>query len=319
MRKDFKYPSSNNDAGIHGIIWKSEDNTKPIGIVQIIHGMSEYIGRYEEFAEFLVSKGYIVLGNDHLGHGASVKDRSEYGYFGENGNFHVIQDIHNLRKMIVLEYPDVPYYFLGHSMGSFLLRQYLSTVETDVPGDEVKTYSHGLSGAIVMGTGWQPGALLSFGKGLCRILSIFKGWQGRSKLLDALSFGSYYKRIPNVRTPNDWLSLNEENVDNYINDPMCGFTFTVNGYYNLFKSIEFAQNKKLMKNIDDKMPILFIAGAEDPVGAYGEGVRKAFITYEENTGCHCDIKLYEEDRHEILNEYNKEEVYHDILSWIRKE
>lgn len=306
-------------ANIHGIIWKSEDNRKPIGIVQIIHGMSEYVGRYDDFAEFLVSKGFIVVGNDHLGHGASVKDRSEYGYFGENGNECVISDIHNLRKKTMIEYPGVPYYFLGHSMGSFLLRQYLSTVDSDMTGERVVTYSHGLSGAIVMGTGWQPGGLLVFGKGLCRLLSIFKGWQGRSKLLDTLSFGPYYKRIPKVRTPNDWLSLNEANVDNYINDPMCGFTFTLNGYYNLFKSIEFAQNRKLMKNIDRDMPILFISGAEDPVGAYGEGVRKAFIAYQESTECLCDIKLYEEDRHEILNEDNRKEVYEDILAWIRKE
>lgn len=319
MRKDFKYPSSNNYSNIHGIVWKNEDNSKPVGIVQIIHGMSEYIGRYEEFAEFLVSKGYIVLGNDHLGHGASVKDRSEYGYFGKDGNRNVIADIHNLRKKTMLEYPNVPYYFLGHSMGSFLLRQYLSTVYEEFSGEDIRTYSHGISGAIVMGTGWQPNFLLGFGKGLCKLLSIFKKWNGRSKLLDTLAFGSYYKRIPEVRTPNDWLSVNQDNVDNYINDPMCGFTFTINGYYNLFKAIGFAQDKSLMQNIDDNMPILFIAGAEDPVGAYGEGVRKAFIKYKENTGCQCDIKLYEEDRHEILNENNRKEIFEDILAWLRKE
>ena len=319
MRKDFKYPSSDGKTDIHGIIWRSEREEKPVGILQIVHGMSEYIGRYEAFAEFLVSKGYIVVGNDHLGHGASVKDESDHGYFGEDGNAHVIADLQNLRKKITVEHPGIPYYFLGHSMGSFLLRQYLSTSDEMREDGSRVTYSEGLAGAVVMGTGWQPEAVLSFGRGMCKFLSLFGGWHKKSRLIDSLSFGPYFKRIPEPRTANDWLSVNEENVDNYRADPWCGFTFTLNGYYNLFTAIKFAQNKMLMRDINSKMPILFIAGAEDPVGAYGEGVRKAFVAYEENTGCQCDIKLYEEDRHEILNEDNKQEVYEDILAWMRKE
>lgn len=315
MRKDFTYPSSDGKNNIHGIIWRSYEERKPEGILQIVHGMSEYVGRYEGLAEFLVDHGYIVAGNDHLGHGESVSGKEDFGYFGENGNAHLISDIHALRCRLQLEYPGVPYFMLGHSMGSFLIRQYIAASDE---GEDI-TYSHGLAGTIIMGTCWQPGAALAFGKTVCRLQSVFKGWRGKSGLVNAFSFGSYLKRISGAVSKMDWLSSNHNNVEKYIADPRCGFSFTLNGYYNMFTAIQKAQNINRMRMIDSDMALLFLAGTEDPVGGYGEQVRKTFVKYKENTGCICDIKLYDGDRHEILNEDDKDEVYGDILAWMRRE
>ena len=175
MKKDFYYLSRDGKTQIHAVEWMPED--EPKGILQICHGMVEYIERYHEFAEYLCRHGYYVTGHDHLGHGKSVKDETEYGYFPKkNGNRCVIGDIHQLRMITSKKYPGVPYLMLGHSMGSFLLRQYLTE------------HGEGLAGVVIMGTGYQPMAVLEAGQLLCRVTALFKGWKYRSKFVDNLSF-----------------------------------------------------------------------------------------------------------------------------------
>jgi alpha-beta hydrolase superfamily lysophospholipase len=304
-KKEFYYPSVDGKTQIHAIRWEPEG--KPKAILQIIHGMIEFIDRYDDFAKFLTEHGYLVTGEDHLGHGASVISDEYHGYFGKDGNAYVIADIHQLRLMMSEEFPDVPYTMLGHSMGSFLIRQYI----TEKDG----RYAEGLSGVIVMGTGWQPNAILHFGKAVATILGKNKVG-AKAKLIDTLSFGSNLKHIENPRTISDWLTKDEKIVDWYRAQPWCTFNFSPNGYYHMFDGMLKAHDVERMKKLPEGLPILFTSGAEDPVGAWGEGVRKAFMVYTENTKCDVSIKLYDDDRHEILNETDKDVVYKDMLEFL---
>lgn len=304
-KTDFFYPSADGVTKIHAIRWEPEG--KPKAILQIIHGMVEFVDRYSKFAEYLTEQGYLVTGEDHLGHGASVRSDEYHGYFGEHGNEWVIEDIHHLRKMMNEEFPDVPYLMLGHSMGSFLIRQYIT--ENDA------SYAEGLKGVIVMGTGWTPAAAINAGKTIAKLLGT-KTVGKRAKLIDTMSFGSYLKRIKNPNTVSDWLTKDEKIVRWYRNTPWCTFHFSPNAYYHMFRGMQKAHDIERMKKLPAGLPIFFASGAEDPVGNWGEGVRKAYMIYKENTACNVDIKLYDDDRHEILNELDKEQVYADMLDFL---
>ncbi len=304
-KKDFYYPSSDGKTTIHAIRW--EPDGKPKGILQIAHGMVEFIDRYDDFAKYLNGHGYLVTGEDHLGHGASVISDEYHGYFGKEGNAYVIADIHRLRTMMNEEFPDVPYMMLGHSMGSFLIRQYITEWDAE--------YAKGLSGVIIMGTGWLSAPLLKVGKAVARALGT--GKVGKSaKLIDVLSFSNYLKRIPDARCFSDWLTKDEKVVDWYRAEPWCRFRFTPNAYYHMFCGMQKAHSIKRMRHLPDGLPVLFASGAEDPVGKWGEGVRKAFMVYSDNTGCRVDIRLYDDDRHEILNETDKAQVYEDMRDFL---
>ena len=305
IKKDFYYPSSDGMTRIHAIMW--EPDGEPVGIVQIIHGMVEFIDRYDEFARYLTEHNFLVCGEDHLGHGESVISDEYHGYFGRNGNAWVIADIHKLRTIMQKEYPGVKYLMLGHSMGSFLVRQYI----TEENGD----YAKGLSGVVVMGTGWQPDAVLRMGKAIARMLGTDKVGK-EAKLIDVISFGQYLKKIPDARTLSDWLTKDNDIVDKYVANPWNQFHFTPNAYYHMFAGMQKAHDTKRMKNLPEGLPLLLTSGAEHPVGNWGEGVRKAYQVYVENSPCRVDIRLYEDDRHEILNETCREQVYEDIFNWL---
>lgn len=306
-KKHFYYPSVDSVTTIHAIRWNPDE--KPKAVLQIIHGMVEFIDRYDDFARYMAKKGILVVGEDHLGHGKSVISKEYLGYFGKDGNSWIISDIHQLRLMIAEEYPDLPYVMLGHSMGSFLLRQYI----TEKDG----RYAESLAGTIIMGTGWQSNAILRIGKTLAKLMDISKPGK-KAPVLDAIAFGSYLKKIDNPKTAHDWLTRDEEVVKKYISEPLCSFHFSPNAYYNMFAGMQKAMDKERMKKLPNGMPILICSGAEDPVGNYGEGVRKAFIVYSENTKCDVDIKLYYDDRHEILNELDKKDVYSDMYEFVSK-
>ena len=304
-KKNIYYPSTDGKTQIHAIVW--EPDGEPKAILQIIHGMVEFIDRYDDFAKFLNKHGFLVAGEDHLGHGESVQSDEYHGYFGGEGTAHVIADIHHLRELLQKEYPNTPYLMLGHSMGSFLIRQYIT--------ENGCAYAEGLKGVIVMGTAWQPAPVLAMGKLMAKLLGTKK--VGKSaELIDKMSFGSYLKRIENPKTISDWLTKDEKIVEWYRNEPWCTFHFSPNAYYNMFLGMQKAHDIERMKKLPEGLPILFCAGAEDPVGNWGEGVRKAFMVYTENTPCEVSIKLYDGDRHEILNELDKEQVYADMLEFL---
>ena len=301
IKKDFYYPSSDGRTKIHATSWAPDG--EPKAIVQIIHGMTEYIGRYEDFARYLTEDGFLVCGEDHLGHGESVISDEYHGFFGENGNAWVISDIHKLRQIMQEEHPELPYLMLGHSMGSFLIRQYIT--------EENCGYAKGLSGVVVMGTGWQPDIVLKSGMLVAKLQGLNKVGK-RSKMIEMMSFGQYLKRIPDATSFNAWLSKDSEIVDRYKDDPWCTFHFTPNAFYHMFGGMLKAHDIDRMKNLPEGMPLLLTSGAEDPVGNWGDGVRKAYMVYLENTKCAVDIRLYEDDRHEILNETDRAEVYSDL-------
>ena len=304
IKKDFYYPSSDGMTKIHAISWEPAE--KPKAIVQIIHGMVEFIDRYDEFARYLTEHGFLVCGEDHLGHGESVVSDIYHGFFGKNGNAWVIADIHELRNIMQEKYPDLPYLMLGHSMGSFLVRQYITEQDAE--------YAKGLSGVVIMGTGWQPGPVLHAGKTIARLMGTGKVGK-RAKLIDAMSFGSYLKRIENPRTISDWLSKDNDIVDKYRQTPWCTFHFTPNAYYHMFSGMLKAHDTKRMQKLPEGLPLLITSGAEDPVGNWGEGVRKTFMVYLENSPCKVDIRLYDDDRHEILNETDREDVFNDLRAF----
>lgn len=307
QREEFYYDSRDNKSRIHAVRWTPETE-KPTFILQLVHGMAEYALRYDDFARFIAEKGAVVVADDHLGHGESVGENGIQGYFCENDPATVVvRDVHRLKKMTQEKYPGVPYYILGHSMGSFILRNYLCK------------YGTGIDGAIVMGTGNQPKLLAMMGKLIPSIIAKFKGWEYKSKFVDNMALGANNKKIANKRTPVDWLSRNTENVDNYIADPQCGFLFTVNGFYTLCELVLRASAEENLKQMPKTLPVFFVAGKEDPVGNYGKGVQAVcnrFLTLGMNR---IEIKLYEEDRHEILNEVDNKTVYEDIYKWIQEQ
>lgn len=303
MKSEFYYPSKDGVTSIHAIEWIPV--SRPRAVLQISHGMVEYIDRYNEFAEYLCERGVYVVGQDHLGHGQSVTDEESHGYFhAGNGNQYVIGDIHELRRRTRQRYPDVPYFMLGHSMGSFLTRQY------------IQMYGNGLAGVIIMGTGYKSAPVLHAGRLLCRIIRAMKGDRYRSRLVNQMAFGSYNRKFVPARTEVDWLTKDEAIVDKYREDPWCTFLFTVNAYYFMFTGMLELTKKPNIRRIPRNLPIFFVAGKDDPVGNFGKGVEKVFRQYKKAGIKDLAIKLYKDDRHEILNELDRQQVYEDIWRWL---
>jgi alpha-beta hydrolase superfamily lysophospholipase len=303
MKREFYFLSKDEKTKIHAIEWIPEGPIK--AVLQMCHGMVEFIDRYDVFAQFLASNGFYVVGHDHLGHGKSVTTSSNLGFFDEkNGNACVVGDIHQLRIMTEKKYPQLPYFMMGHSMGSFLVRQYIGT------------YGVGLSGAIIMGTGDQPTMILQAGKAVCRWIALFKGWKCRSTLVDGMACGAYEKEFDLENDGSNWLTKDPEVVKKYRLDPTCGFMFTVNAYFHMFDGMVKMNKQEKAGKIPKSLPIVFVSGKDDPVGEFGKGVRKVFKRYKATEMKDVRMKLYEGDRHEILNEFDKEDVYNDLLRWL---
>lgn len=303
-KEDIYFESRDGVSKLHAIVW-SDETKNPIGILQIIHGMAEYIDRYDDFARFMVGKGFVVVGDDHLGHGDSVGENGTYGYFCKKDPATVlVRDEHRLKKLMEAKYPGVPYYILGHSMGSFIARNYLNR------------YGSGIQGMIVMGTGNQSKALLGASKVLVGLTGFFCGEKHVAKFINKLAFGTYNRAIEDAKTNVDWLTKDEAIVDKYIADERCGFAFTVNGFRGLFELIYRLQKPKNLVTIPKKIPVFFVSGEEDPVGDYGEGVIGAKNDLVRAGLENVSMKLYPGDRHEILNETDKDIVYQDIYEWL---
>lgn len=303
-KEEFYFDSRDGEHQLHAIRWIPEAE-KPVCIVQIVHGMTEYIDRYDDFAGFLAERGILVVGDDHLGHGKSVKPGEPYGYFcKEDAPTVLVRDEHRLKKMTQEQYAGVPYIILGHSMGSFITRNYLLK------------YGTGIDGAIIMGTGMQPKSALITGIIVTTIQSFIFGGDHVSKFVNNVAFGSNNKQVEADGESGNWLSRNEENIDKYASDPMCNFIFTVNGFQTLFKLIYNLHDKEKLKKMPANLPIFLVSGAEDPVGDYGKGVERVYQSFKEIGMENVQMKLYPKDRHEILNELDKEDVYGDIYRWI---
>ena len=302
----FSFMSADGKTTIDAVKWIPEDEHYH-AILQISHGMVEYIDRYKAFAEFLNKNGYLVVGHSHLGHGASVQSQDDWGYFAEKDAPNVlINDMHTLRTMIQRENEGVPYFMLAHSMGSYLLRRYLTV------------YNDNLRGVIIMGTGCVPDRLSKLGKFLCSTLAKVYGWRHRSKFVNAMTFGGPYKKfdMDGTNPENNWLTRDVEVVKKYYGEPRCRFLFTLNGYHMLMDTVYYDNQIENARKIPAKLPMFIVSGADDPVGDLGEGIKKVYYMYEQAGLKDVTYKLYEKDRHEILNELDKDVVYSDILSWM---
>ena len=277
----------------------------PRAVVQIAHGIAEHVGRYDDFAAFLAKNGFAVVGNDHLGHGMSAKSKEELGFFAEKDGWEtVVGDMRKVYERFSAEYPGLPYFLFGHSMGSFLSRTYL-----------IK-YPDGLAGAILSGTGQQPGIIVYAGRGMGRREIKKHGPRYKSPLLNAMAFGSYNQRFEPKRTVSDWLSRDPGAVDKFRSDPLCGFVPSAALFTDMMNGIGFNQKRENLSKMKKDLPVYFMSGDADPVGAYGKGVKKAFESFRKAGMTDVSLRLYPEGRHEMLNELNRNEVFQDILNWL---
>lgn len=305
VREEFYFDSRDGQSKIHAVRFSPNAGKDVRGVVQIVHGMSEHIERYVEFAEFLTDKGFVVTGEDHLGHGKSVGENGKLGYFcKQDPATVVVRDVHRLKKMTEALYPGSPYVIIGHSMGSFILRNYLIR------------YGSGITAAAILGTGMQARGLVKSAKAAAKIQTLLGGAGKPGKLIDKLSFGNYNARIADPKSSFAWLSRDEEKVAEYDNDPLCGFTFTGNGFCALFELIDRLYDAEPLQKIPKDLPVLMAAGDADPVGDYGEGVKRACESLRSVGMTNVQLKLYNDCRHELLNELNRNEVMQDILNWL---
>lgn len=303
MKKDIWYLSKGKGQ-IHACRWTPEG--EPKAVLQIVHGIAEFVERYEDFAHYLNGLGYVVVAEDHMGHGKSIEGGSTQGYF-HGGWFTAVEDTMTLMRDTMAAYPDLPYVLFGHSMGSFMAR----TILCRYP-------DCGISAAVICGTGWQPAfalpAMIRLVDGVCKK----HGEKNPSEALQNLVFGSYNKKVEHPRTAYDWLTRDKQVVDAYIAHPHCGFTASAGLLRELMKGIAYIENPTNLANMKKDLPVLFIAGGDDPVGSYGKGVRRSGEEFRKAGMADVTVKIYPLGRHEILNEINREEVYADVSDWLEE-
>lgn len=320
-RTEFSFESADGKSQVHAVLWiplgmevdatdadgaAALGSLRPRGVVQLVHGMSEHIGRYDHFARYLAAQGYLVCGHDHVGHGQTAGSQENLGNIDpESGAGHMIDDAQQLRILMLQQVsPQVPYFMFGHSMGSLVLRSYLPR------------YGRGLSGAVICGTAQENPLVARAGNAAARAIAKVRGADYKSKLLHSLADGSYGRQIKNARTPHDWLSTDPAVVDDFRAAPDLGFMFSAGGYATLTKLAYLAAAPETLKDTPHYVPLLYVAGEEDPVGRCGKGVREAAEAMEKAGAQDLTLRLFPTMRHEILNEVGKEEVYEFIAEWI---
>jgi alpha-beta hydrolase superfamily lysophospholipase len=300
---DFNYPSSDGKTRVHAREWMP-DTDHIAGVVQIVHGMSEHVGRYEDMAQFMTQYGYVVVGDDHLGHGLTAVTEKELGFFAEkDGWMRVTEDVRALKILSARRFPDVPYFMLGHSMGSFLARTYLIRF----PGT--------LNGAVLSGTGWMSDKDIRRARLLTAVETRRLGLRGHSPIARKFSNDNYNKHFAPNRTDFDWLSVDTANVDRYVADPLCGFPQTIGALRDMLDGFEFNQNPANLAKMDVSTPVLFMSGASDPVGDMGEGVKRSKAAFENAGVRDVTMKLYAGARHEIFNDLCRKDALYDTLNW----
>ena len=308
IKEEYTFKSYDGHSNIHCVKWLPEG--QPVAVLQIVHGMVEYIERYEEFAGFLTEKGYAVVGHDHIGHGHSVSSDEELGIMdGAHPSDIMVEDIFAHYKLAKKEFEGIPYFIMGHSMGSYMTRKFLAVKANEIDG---------INGAIIMGTGQEAAVAINAGLAIINILSFFKGKNYRSAFVRDNTYSAPYKKYDCYGKDygNSWLSKNVENVEKYYNDKYCTYMFSLNAYKGLVESTKFDRNPKNVAKMRKDMPLLVVSGADDPVGNCGKGTTEACEAFKAAGISDVTLKLYENDRHEILNELDRENVFADIYNWL---
>lgn len=303
LQREMSYDSCLDGERIFVRVFQPADAQNVKAVLQVAHGMAEHSLLYVDFARRIAQNGYVVAVNDHLGHGKSVSAGGAYGYFGEGGCGNLVKDMHKLYDLIRKDYPGVPYFLLGHSMGSFLARSYAAQ------------YGGELSGLILVGTCGNAGkAVYRAELLLAEHLIRKKGARGHDPIFAKLSTQKYNAAFNPCRTPNDWISRDTAQVDIYTNDPLCGFDLTVSAYRDIILLQQEISSKAWYRRVPD-LPILILSGERDPVGNFGKGIHQ-LANGLASTGHRVETVLYPEARHAILTETNRSEVYDDILKFL---
>lgn len=302
--EELTFRSADEVTTIHGYCWKPEG--RPKAIVHICHGMVEYIERYEELAEQLCNQGYVVFGADTLGHGKSVVNKNCFGYFGEhNGNWKLLSDMVILQGLAKRAYPGLPYYMLGHSFGSLMVREF------------VERFPDSVDGMILMGALHRSNGTAMMGKLMCKGIAMVKkeGYRYRSTFLNDLAIGGMDKYFREEDLRNSWLSRDRNEVNQYNSKPECNFIFTVGAYRDMMLAFLEANSKKNLERLNKEMPILLMAGDKDPVGNFGRGPKRLYKIYKA-LGLECRIRIYKDNRHELIHDSDRKQVYKDLIKWL---
>lgn len=301
--KAFSVNSTDNIHTLEGKIYIPVGEIK--GLFHIVHGMTEYIDRYDNLMSQIAENGYVCFGFDNLGHGKTVNNEDELGFIAHNDGWkYLVNDVYTFSDAVKKMYPDKPLILMGHSMGSFIARL------------TAEYYPESYEKLIICGTG-GPNPLSLIGLILAKIIKFIKGEKHISKTIYKLAFGNYNNTFEGL-SEYDWLTSDREIIKKYQNDKFCTFKFTVSAIIDLLTLLKNSNSKKWFKNISKTMPILLIAGECDPVGNYGKGVKKVFEMLK-NENANAKLILYPNARHEIHNDYCKETVLNDILNFIEKE
>ena len=306
----YQFASADGVTQIHGVKWTPEG--QPVAVLQIVHGMVEYIERYRSFAEFLNSKGFVVVGHDHIGHGESVSSPEEWGIMhAKHPSDIMVEDIYANYKLTKQAYPSLPYFIMGHSMGSYMTRKCLSVKAKEMDG---------LAGAIIMGTGTEASGTINAGLAFINFLSFFRSDEYRSTMVRDMTYSAPYKQYDCTgATPdNSWLTKDVETVKKYYSDPKCTYTFSLGAYRGLVESTKYDNDPANIAKMKKDLPVFFVSGACDPVGNMGKGVEAARDKFVAAGMQDVSLKLYDNDRHEILNEIDREVVYEDLYAWMQK-
>lgn len=302
--EEYTYPSADGTSTVHAYAWIPQD-TAPRAIIQLSHGMCEYVERYDDWARRFAQNGIIFCGNDHLGHGNTAATKADLGYTAKRGGADdIVEDLYAMTQLIKSKFQGLPLFLYGHSMGSFAARLYLTR------------YGEALTGALISGTAGAE-APTGLALRLTHAIARAKGHRHRSKFITALAFGAYNKRFAEEKDPNAWLTRDTLVRERYASDPFCCYVFTAAGYDTLFSLLGAVSDKKWAQNVPKHLPILLFAGDMDPVGNYGKGVRKIHERLL-RAGCNASLKLYEGGRHEMHNELNRDEVFDDIIDFLAK-
>jgi len=287
---------------LYAITWVPEIS-KPKGVVLIIHGIAEHSGRYEQFAEFLTENQLAVIAFDHRGHGKT--DPEKLGLVDSSDQFiTMVSDIEYVRYEAQKQFVDIPLFIFAHSMGSFLFQRYL------------QLYDYKPDGIIYSGSNGKPPFYMHGGIFLARLIRKIKGKQFKSKFIRNLTFGPYNAMFKPNRTNHDWLTRDEKEVDSYVEDPRCGFLPSVSLLHDLFSGLDHLHRTKPFAGSDPAIPILMISGKDDPVGYMGEGTQRLEKQLKESGVTRLTLKLYDDARHVLLNEFNREDVMEDIIQWM---
>lgn len=304
MKEETYHFTTNDNSKL--FVYKWLPNSEIKCVLFLVHGSVEHAYRYRRFAEFLTQNNIAVIAPDLRGHGQTVKINGQYSYFTDNDGWNtVVSDLSLLKQEIIEEYSNKPVFVLGHSMGSIFVRTLISRDAKNI------------NGAIVMGSTYGKFTLVRISLIILRFFLLFRKSNSTSPFFHSMVFGRFARSIKNPKTNVDFISRDEEEVQKYIDDSLCGITLTLNYAQQMAKGSLIAASSKALKSTPANLPILLISGMADPVG--GENaieVKNLYEAYRKNGKTKVDLKLYENARHELLNDINRDEVMTDILNWI---